>query len=1305
MLRFSSLGRKHFSVNNHAIEFLLNGRKIRLEEGKFDPSDSLVNYLRSEEVNLKGTKRGCDEGGCGSCTVILSAFDPVSRKVRHRAINSCTFPLAHAHHASITTIERLAESPEKLNPIQEAVKRHHATQCGFCTPGFIMSTLALLLEKEAPTNDDLLLHMDGNLCRCTGYRSILEALREFTSDIRPHDELIAELINQPPNAAQNNKCDMNRQNREKAIQGFDRNLPNEFLSSKQGVSISHNGHTFYLPSNLNELISCKKENPKAKIIVGNTELFASLPTTPKRDYVSTHLVDDLKFIKIENNNLKVGAATTITDIYEFIENSNDRILQAMKQKIEVFASNQTRSVSCMTGNIVGGGSSTDFTNFLPGVGAIMKIINAKTGEIKEVLMDNLYDGFKSNLKDEEIITEISIPLAKSSLNENDYCSVQKTSLRREIAGGILSSTIRININENNNTINDIKIAFSKLSSIVPATRAHQAEQFLIGKEFTLENVLNACKLIKEEHPPTNIDGYREYRSELVNAHVLKFFHRTEKQRGRNYDPSISDEIEKQTTEHSVSCQCDGDGKSSVPLSRVQTVRKSVTHLSAPIQVTGKAEFTDDIPLSVRSKHAAFVTSKIAHGKILNIELPKDEKVEFTLITAKDLPPGTNQVCGNNEELLASEKVTYYGQPVAIVVADTEYDAWIIANSIQIQYEKYKAITSIKESIKNNTCIDASKIVKGSKDIESEIFAKTKLNILEGEVNMGGQFHFYLEPNASLASSSSDGQYLMQATGRDLESIRDEAAKVLGIPRTFVEAHVKRVGGAFCGKSGRTTIVSSATAIASQKVGCPIKLRLPRINDTQIMSGDAQFKTKYKVSFDNNGKIEGLSMDFFVDSGYSYKSNKGMSEKCMLHSDSVYDIPNFTTRAHLCQTNKISGSHFRGFGCQNGGLAIEGVMEAIARKLGKNVEDVKRINFYKKENAVTPYNVKLDGINITECWQIIKEKSNFEQLKKSCQAFNALNKHKKRGISITPVKYGVGVPSKKRRRGSALVHLLKDGTIYISHSGVELGQGLHTKMCQVAAQIFGVPVDSVRIESTDTTRNTECNITGGGFTNDLAGFAVINACEKLYKRIEHLMKPGKTFAEVVESAYDEQIDLTAHGYYASEQPDFNIETLTGRPYQYYEYGAGVAVVETDVLTGDYKILEAHIVFDAGKSLNPGIDIGQVEGGFLQGVGWLTSEVSQTGEDGKPKCDSMYKYKIPAISGLPARFSCTLLPNSRNTIGILDAKGIGEPPEMLANCVAFALYDAIEAARKDKKLPPLKSFEFPATVERVKMFMTK
>ena len=1410
----SIFSRYHSSITSHTIRFLLNGQVVELEEGKFDPTDSLVTFLRSDEINMKGTKRGCEEGGCGACTVIMSSYDPVFNRVKHRAINSCLMPIGNLHNTSISTIERLTDFANsnsipmsKLNPIQEAIKKHHATQCGYCSPGFIMSMLAILLENPTPTNEDLMQRLDGNICRCTGYRSILEALREFTVDLDPNDQIISQRIKSNQKNSQFSNEQMKKSLNQEIVESLkslsDFSLlkqntasENEFhytsISNgcdlpKQPISIRYNEHFYFLPSSLNELIDLKKQHPKAKIIVGNTELLASSSPNDKFDYISTNMIDELKFIKIDkdqatgNKILRIGASTTIDDVFEFClkDKTENRVFRALKNRIAVFASNQTRSVACITGNIASAGASTDFTNFLPGVDATLKVIDAATRKARLVKFDNFFLGrFKTILKETDVITEIFfnidsllLPGKRKDASEKvntDHCFVYKISNRREICGCALSSTIRADISESpesSDIINDIKISFSKLSGVNPIGRAKKAEKFLIGKKFTLENIQKAFQFIDIEFPISDDldDGLDKYRRELAHNVLLKFYHQTQKERGKTgqYDESIVNSSYDSTTfsftdsnnktetftlsdkhipEFSVSCQCNEDG-TTVPLSRLKgpnSVGKSVPHLSASLQVQGKAEYTDDIPLDKRAKHAAFVTSTIAHGRIKRINFQTEElkKKKFSFFTSHDMIEGANHLNKTEEEFLASKEVSYYGQPIAIVVADSEREAWRIAKMVEVEYEELPVIASIEEAIENGKSFQGPSLKHGE-NVE-EIFKKfenspqrSNIKIINGSVKMGGQYHIYLEPNSSVVSHTSDGQYTIRPTCKNLDNARDDAAKNLNVDQNHVYVNVKRLGGSFCSKSTRATIVSTACAIASQKLNCQVKMRLPRDIDTHIMSGDHAFLNKYKVCFDSStGKIIALKMDFYVDAGFWYQTTSGLVIKAILHSDSCYKIPNVEVNSYLCQTNKISSAHFRGFGFQNGNLSIEGVVERVSRYIQDEVEkqksnvnldpdEIKKVNFYKT-NDKTNYGVTLDDVNIDKCWSLIKEKSRYEELRRCARAFNIISKNKKRGIAITPLQYGVGQPNAAKRRGSCLVHLLKDGTVLISHSGVEAGQGLNTKLCCIAAKILEIPVDSIRIEQTDTSINTEASSTGAGFTNDLTGFAVIDACEQLKSRIKQFyyvdgdLNKRRTFSEVVNLAFLNKVDLTAHGFYASPQEGFDFEKKTGRPYQYYEYGAGVALVEIDILTGEQKVLESHIVFDAGQSLNPGIDIGQIEGGFMQGLGWMMTEETKYVHNsksplksnsiaGKPVNDTMYKYKVPALSNVPLKFSAHLLPDSHNKIGVISSKGVGEPPGILAQCVGFALIDAIEAGRKDNGKGRLSHYDFPLTPDKVKFYL--
>jgi xanthine dehydrogenase/oxidase len=524
--------------------------------------------------------------------------------------------------------------------------------------------------------------------------------------------------------------------------------------------------------------------------------------------------------------------------------------------------------------------------------------------------------------------------------------------------------------------------------------------------------------------------------------------------------------------------------------------------------------------------------------------------------------------------------------------------------------------------------------------------------------------------------------------------------VLKIPRNSIDVSVTRIGGAFCGKTSRTLPVALLASLVSQRLNRPAKFRLPREVDTAVCSGDRPFLAKFQVGFDDNGKVTALTIDNYIDGGFSYRGSEGVCFKSMAHEDSTYNVPHFTARFFVCQTHKLSSTCFRGYGCQHASLATDAAFERVAAVLKMRPEVVKQRNFYKP-NDVTPWGMKLPDVTIDQCWSLLATPE-FARRRALVKQFNNFSHWKKRGIAITPLKFGVGSPVPGDRKGSALIHVYLDGSVKVSHSGVEFGQGIHTKMCQIAADALAVPLKDVRIDYTELKILANTVGTGYGQGSDVCGPAVRSAAEQLAVRLAPYRKPGVAFADAVKAARDNQVDLSCYGFYAGPKEDL---------FLYVEFGAAASEVEIDVLTGEHKVLRTDIVVDAGQSLNPGIDMGQAEGGFLQGYGWLTKESPWITDNSCKWCPpgtnltaNFKGYKLPEMSDVPNQFNVTLLPNSHNSKGILSSRGIGEPPLILANSVAFALVAAIYAARKDLGVKGAFDLDFPLTPDKIRKFTT-
>lgn len=1240
----------------HLIKFVLNGKEIVIHDHEIDPTQPLATYLRSNEIGLKGTKIGCGEGDCGACTVLQTIFNPVFNRVQHRAINSCLMPLFQAHNSIITTIEGVKSPDGDLNPIQQAFVNHHGSQCGYCTPGFIMNTLALLLENPKPTMDEINLHMDGNLCRCTGYRGIIEALREFAQDCQPNDTLISKQF----------------------TKAFLPNISSNVDSEPEPACLEYKDHKVFLPLNLSQLVGLKNQYPDSMLIAGNTDL-----NLLKKVCISTRFVKELFFINIDNEKAIFGAAIPLADIYEYGKFYKE--MPDLVEKLSVFGSNQIRSVATIGGTLSSAAASSDLANYLLATDAVITVVDAKTNKKRDISVDTFYKGYhKTCLNQNDIILSITIKKQKQGM----YRKVYRQSIRKNVDVSIISATFQVEIDDSN-SIKDIRLGFSGMSE--SPKRSIQAENFLKNKRFTQRNIEEAFAHIDKDFVLNEFTpgGRVEYRKETSHSLLLKFFHQVEKDRNRPFDPSIANETGKPLSMFEVSHCAKHDSK---------TVGQPFPHAASHIQVTGEAQYCNDIPEPPGTLHAAFVTSQYPHAKILSLDFSNCEGL-IDIITADDIK-GQNIFNNDPEEvILADKEVVYTGQPIAIVLAKDERTAWKLAQQVQVEYEPLPTVLSVEEAIKTNAIRpNTPKLVSGNVE---QALEKCD-HVIEGEVKIGGQFHFYMEPNAAIAVPEEDGKIQLSCTCKDLAMVQTEVARILNKPQKDIDVSIWRLGGAFCGKLARSLTEAYAVSLAAEKTKRPVKINMPRELDTKLSSSNQVFIVKYKAGVTNDGIIKAIDGDIYMNGGYSTKHCVGNAVKAMLHLDSAYKLDNVNLRTRVAQTNSLSAGHFRGGDCQDGLVAMESIIQQIAHKLKIEPEEIRKRNMYH-ENDKTPYGIELTNVTLSKIWDDLEP--SYIAKRKEVDEFNKISKYKKRGVALCPIKFGVGSPSDTGRKGSTIVHIYRDGTVIISIGGIEMGQGLYTKMKQIAAHVLEIPIENIRIDKTSTASVANAPGTGGSTGSDYNGFAVLDACNQLKNRLK---KYNGTFQDKAKCAFQDKVNLTANGYYANPNPAYNPDTQTGVPYNYYIYGASLSVVEIDLLTGSHQVISSDLSYDCGESLNPAIDIGQVEGGFMQGLGWMTTEEIVFGDEsndkwmkqGELKSSSFVHYKIPNINDVPTQLKVKLTPNHAENPGVMSSRALGEPPCLLAHSVGFAIVDAIKSVRKDWF-----NLQFPLTCERIKLLSLK
>lgn len=751
-------------------------------------------------------------------------------------------------------------------------------------------------------------------------------------------------------------------------------------------------------------------------------------------------------------------------------------------------------------------------------------------------------------------------------------------------------------------------------------------------------------------------------------------------------------------------------------------RKSRKHESADKHVTGQAVYTDDQRLPSDMLHLWPVLSTQAHAKF-TLDLSQAEQVDgvVTIITAADVT-GENDtgVIFHDEVLLPTDTVSYFGQAIVWVAGETESAARIGASKVIVNYETLTPILSIKDAIAAQSFHLADPVVMSRGET---LFSLEESDYqLEGEIEMNGQDHFYLETQATWVIPDQEGNYQVYCSTQHPSETQVILARVLGIPRNQIVVTCLRMGGGFGGKESQANPSAAIAILTAQKTGRSARVRLKRQQDMQMTGKRHGFLGTYRVGFGTDGKITALGVDLYANGGWSLDLSLPVLQRALFHIDNAYYIPNLAIRGQVAKTHTVSNTAFRGFGGPQGMVVIEEIMDRIARHLNLPADLVRERNFYygQGETSTTHYGQEIRDNRTFKVWDQAKINSNFHKRKEEIKAFNRANAYKKRGIAITPVKFGISFTKTEYNQAGAFILIYLDGSIQLNHGGTEMGQGLHTKMLQVASQSLGVNLERFRMMPTSTDKVPNTSATAASSGSDLNGQAVKNACDVLKERLApvaakllNLYAPEELifedewvycaghprdrvrFDEVIQQAYLDRVSLSATGYYRTPNIYFDFQTGKGRPFYYFCYGAAVSEVEIDGFTGTFKLRGVDIVQDAGESLNPMIDKGQIEGGFVQGLGWLTMEELVWDDQGRFRTDAPSTYKIPTISEIPEHFEVHLLQRAAQDGVIFGSKAVGEPPFMLAISVREAIRDAI-AAFGNTKLIPLMS---PATPEAI------
>ena len=746
--------------------------------------------------------------------------------------------------------------------------------------------------------------------------------------------------------------------------------------------------------------------------------------------------------------------------------------------------------------------------------------------------------------------------------------------------------------------------------------------------------------------------------------------------------------------------------------------RSYAHDSAHLHVSGTARYCDDEAEPADMLHLAFGQSNCAHARVVAMDLTAVHAAPgvVAVFTASDIP-GDNDVSpvADDDRLLADGTVIFVGQPLFLVAATSQLAARKAASLAQVSYEALPATLTIAAAQAAHSLLEPTqRMVQGDPDAA----LASAPHRSSGQFDMGGQDHFYLEGQVALARPGEDGQVHVISSTQHPSEVQHLVAHVLAVPSADVTVEVRRMGGAFGGKETQAALFAAAAALVAAKTGRPAKFRCDR-DDDMVMTGKRHdFRVSHEVGFDDQGRVLALKLLLSARCGATFDLSAGICDRAMFHADNCYFLPDVEILSERLKTHTVSNTAFRGFGGPQGMLAIERVVDDIAYTLGLDPLDVRQANLYGPGREVTPYGMTVEDNIAPQLIARLRADADYDRRRAAVAQFNACNIVLKKGIALTPVKFGISFTTTHLNQAGALVHVYADGSIQINHGGTEMGQGLYIKVAQVVAQVFAVPVAQVRITATRTDKVPNTSATAASSGADLNGMAAHFAAMAIRDRLTAFLArtfacaeddvrftgdgvtaggAKLTFADLCRKAHRGRIQLSATGFYATPEIEYDRAAHKGRPFYYFSYGAAVSEVVIDTLTGEHRVLAVDILHDVGRSLNPDIDLGQIEGAFVQGQGWLTTEELVYDDNGRLLTHSPATYKIPTASDRPLHLRITLWDGDNVKPTIHRSKAVGEPPFMLANSVFMALVHAVSAVAPERRVMP--RLDAPATPERI------
>ncbi|XP_033728479.1 xanthine dehydrogenase/oxidase-like [Pecten maximus] len=1280
--------------------FFVNGSKV--VETKPDPSTTLLHYLR-RHLKLTGTKNACNQGGCGACTVMLSWWDKAERQIKHSNVNACLVLVCNLHGYAVTTVEGVGSTRQGLGGIQTSMVESFGLQCGFCTPGMVMTMHTLLQQKEDPSPGVLEKALEGNMCRCTGYRPIVDAFRNFckkncTKRAECSHGDIEDLCHLTINGGSENENIDNDKFEEKLP------FPEELQIDLETESLAfRSGDWCWLrPVTLQEVLNLMDTMPDSYIVMGGTNLVGKLKSKQitQGTLISCAHVKEMIMFEQNEEGIEIGAALTLGGIAERLkacaQSLNGRgerghVVTAMLESLQWLACQQIRNQATLGGHVMISDPRCDLCVVLMAAKARAVVIS-KDGR-REVHIDNHFfaSNGKTSLSPSEVLVSVKVPFNPA----NTYMTYYKQANRKGFDYAVLNGCFYASW-DGHGAFTSLDLCFgSMFETTKRLVKASSVAKAQYPDDSTLASV---CDEIKRELDVDSNGTVSTYKQKLACGFVIKYWREIQNTLNHNKKADINGLLWK---------PCEGQQVYQAPSPGQpanDAVGRSVPLVAGPALVTGQAMFLDDMPRFENELYVHPILSTRAHAQIISV----DKSAAITLPGVVDFldattVPGQNKwgLFAQDEPLFAENEVFCIGQAICAIVATSEQCAKTAADLVKITYHDLPSIITMEEAIAADSYIEYTSHPIDCGDPQKQ-FPHCDF-VREGQVRSGFQEHFYLEPSGALVVPKNEsGEIEIFTTSQAPTFCQTTASQILGIPRNKIVVRQKRLGGGFGGREYRTPLMFGAAAVAAQRLGKPVRMIMDRARDFQTTGKRHPFMSKYKAGFRTDGTLEAVSIHFYVNAGYTLDVSTAIMDNACFQIDAAYKTPVFSVYGHVCKTNTPSNTSMRAFGAAEAVFVMEAILCTVADTVGLEQESVRQLNMYK-EGSITHYKRKLENCMAQRCWRDCMVQSNFEERKQAVNVYNSQNKFKKKGIAVMPLKFGVGYPLRHQNQGAALVNIYLDGSITIAHGGVEMGQGLHTKMIQVASRALCVSMDDIYISETGTNTCPNTTSTAASLSSDLQGAAILDACNKIKGRLRPYKEksPTGTWTEWINAAYMDRVSLSATGIGRPGDQEWDFEKGVGNPIHYYTYGAACTEVEIDCLTGEHQVLDTEIVMDIGNSLNPSLDVGQIEGGFVQGYGWVTMEELKFSPEGHTLACGPVDYKLPGVRNIPRRMKVSILKDCPNKGTVYSSKGVGEPPLLLAISVYLALRKAVQACRTDAGLSSTFDLDIPLTAERIRM----